>query len=98
MTVSLTLELTGNRAAQAVFQALSLYRSQLHSSIRRSKRKLALFEEQYGIPTARFLTDMTAEDLTGGDMEYIEWAGEAHLLAGLESEIEEIGRVQSQLH
>ena len=98
MAISLTLELTDNRTTQAIGQALDLYRSQLQMSIRRSRRKLALFEQQYGVPTAHFLTDMTAEDLSGGDLEYIEWAGEANLLEGLESEIEEIERVQRQLH
>jgi len=98
MAVSLTLELTSNRATHAVVQALTLYRSQLNSSIRRSKRKLALFEAQYGVSTETFLTDMAAEDLSGGDIEYVEWAGEALMLAGLESEIEEIDRVQHQLH
>ena len=30
---------------------------------------------------------MTAEDLAGGDLEYVEWAGEARLLEGLEAEL-----------
>ena len=33
---------------------------------------------------------MTAEDLAGGDLEYVEWAGEAKLLAGLEAELREL--------
>lgn len=90
MAISLTLELTDNRTAHAVVQALSLYRSQLQVSIRRSRQKLALIEKRYGVSTENFLETMAAEDLEGGDMEYIEWAGEAHLLEGLESEIEEI--------
>jgi len=97
MTLSLTLELTDNRTTHAIVQALSLYRSQLQTSIRRSRQKLALFEQQYGVSTTNFLGTMAAEDLQGGDMEYIEWAGEARLLEGLESEIEEIERVQQQL-
>ena len=28
-----------------------------------------------------------AEDLEGGDLEYVEWAGEAKLLEGLEAEL-----------
>ena len=98
MAISLTLELADNRTTSALVQALSMYRSQLQLSIRRSKRKLTLFEKQYGVSTETFLAEMAAEDLLGGDMEYIEWAGEARLLDGLESEIEEIERVQRQLH
>jgi len=29
---------------------------------------------------------MAAEDLSGDDLEYVEWAGEAKLLKGLETE------------
>ena len=98
MTVSLTLELTDSRTTHALVQAINLYRTQLQASIRRSRRKLAQFERLYGVSTDTFLRDMAAEDLPGGDLEYIEWAGEAHLLEGLESEIGEIERVHRQLH
>ena len=33
---------------------------------------------------------MTAEDLHGGELEYVEWAGEAKLLEGLEAELREL--------
>lgn len=40
---------------------------------------------------------MTAEDLRDGDLEYVEWAGEAKLLAGLETELSELGQARYQL-
>ena len=40
--------------------------------------------------TARFLRQATAKDLNGGDIEYVEWAGEARLLGGLEGELREL--------
>jgi hypothetical protein len=45
----------------------------------------------------RFLAEMTAEDLKGGDLEYVEWAGEAKLLEGLESELSQLEHAQYQL-
>jgi hypothetical protein len=33
---------------------------------------------------------MAAEDLAGGDLEYVEWAGEAKLLEGLNAELGEL--------
>ncbi len=48
---------------------------------------LARFEERYQTTTHCFLANMTAEDLEDGDLEYIEWAGEASLLKGLEEEL-----------
>jgi hypothetical protein len=40
---------------------------------------------------------MTAEDLTGGGLEYVEWAGEAKLLQGLEAELRELEDARHQL-
>ena len=42
---------------------------------------------------------MAAEDLEGGDLEYVEWAGEARLLEGLEAELQELenARYQDQI-
>ncbi len=54
----------------------------LRSGIERTKRRLTTFEARYGVDSARFLREMTAEDLVGGDLEYVEWAGEARLLKG----------------
>jgi hypothetical protein len=40
--------------------------------------------------TAYFLRETTAEDLSGGDDEYVEWAGEGKLLEGLAAELREL--------
>lgn len=62
----------------------------LRASIERSRRRLAQFERRYGVDTAHFLQEMAAEDLEGGDLEYVEWAGEAKLLEGLEAELKRL--------
>ena len=68
--------------------------SRLRSSIELTERRLAVFESRYGVETARFLGEMTAEDLNGGDLEYVEWAGEARLLEGLTAELEELEHIR----
>jgi hypothetical protein len=40
---------------------------------------------------------MTAEDLAGGDLEYVDWAGEARLLENLEHELAELMDARVQL-
>ena len=40
---------------------------------------------------------MAAEDLSGGDMEYVEWAGEAKLLGNLETELAELEQARYEL-
>lgn len=97
MTVRMVIEVNDKQGAQAVFQALETYKARLRASIARTKRRLAEFEERYGVDTSHFLEDMAAEDLEGGDLAYVEWAGEATLLEGLQSELAELEDARYQL-
>jgi len=75
----------------------ALAKTRLRASIERAQRRLAQFERRYGVDTAHFLQEMAAEDLEGGDLEYVEWAGEAKLLEELEAELRELEHARSQL-
>jgi hypothetical protein len=90
MGIHMVIELPDRGSAQTVVQALEAYKVRLRASIARTKRRLTTFEVRYGVDTTRFLHEMTAEDLPGGDLEYVEWAGEAKLLEGLETELREL--------
>ena len=90
MSVHMVIELRDREGAQTIMQALEAYKARLRASIARTQRRLAEFETRYGVDTTRFLQEMTAEDLAGGDLEYVEWAGEAKLLAALETELREL--------
>ena len=94
MSVQMVLELQDRKGAQTVVQALDAYKMRLRAGIERTKRRLREFEDRYGIDTVRFLGEMTAEDLAGGDLEYVEWSGEAKLLEGLEDELREFEHVR----
>ncbi len=78
-------------------QALDAYKVRLRASIERTKRRLVEFENRYGVDTAHSLRVMTAEDLAGGDLEYVEWAGEAKLVEGLQAELRELEEARYQL-
>jgi predicted RNase H-like nuclease (RuvC/YqgF family) len=80
-----------------MLQALESYKTQLQAGIERTKARLAQFEQRYGVDTAHFLREMTAEDLEGGDLEYVEWAGEAKLLERLEAKLTELKHACYQL-
>jgi len=97
MSVQMVIELREKRGAQPVLQAIEAYKARLRAGIKRTQRRLAQFEQRYGVDTARFLQKMTAEDLEGGDLEYVEWAGEAKLLEGLEAELTELEHARYQL-
>lgn len=97
MSIQVTIELENPSSIQTLVQAVDVYRRQLEASIRRTKNHLRRFEQQYKVTTTHFLSDMTAEDLIGGDWEYVEWAGEAHLLQGLEIELKDLEYAGRQL-
>lgn len=97
MTVELVLHGASRETAQTVFNALDAYKVRLRASINRTQRNLMKFEQRYGVSTTVFLRDMVAEDLAGGDLEYVEWAGEAKLLEGLETELRELEDVHYQV-
>jgi hypothetical protein len=97
MSVQMVIELRDRAGAQTVLQALDAYKVRLRAGVERTKRRLAEFEARYGVDTTRFLREMTAEDLAGGDLEYVEWAGEAKLLEGLEAELRELEDARCQL-
>jgi predicted RNase H-like nuclease (RuvC/YqgF family) len=90
VSIRMVIELRDREGAQTVIQALDAYKLRLRASIERTKQRLAEFEARYGVDTAHFSREMTAEDLTGGDLEYVEWAGEAKLLEGLKAELREL--------
>jgi len=97
MSVQVVIELRDKRGAQTVLQAIDVHKARLQAGIERTRRRLAQFEQRYGVDTARFLREMAAEDLEGGDLEYVEWAGEAKLLEGLEAELAELEYARYQL-
>lgn len=91
------IEFEADQGYQSVLSAIDAYKNRLKSSIARTRRNLANFEDRYGIDTDFFVAHMTAEDLAGGDLEYVEWAGEAQLLAGLETELVELEKARFEL-
>jgi len=97
MSVQMVIELSKAEGAQTVLQALDAYKKRLRAGIERTKRHLTEFEARYEVDTAHFLNEMAAEDLEGGDLEYVEWAGEAKLLEGLEAELLELEDARYQL-
>ena len=97
MSVQMVIELREKQGAQSVLQAIESYKARLRAGIERTRRRLDQFEQRYGVDTAHFLQEMAAEDLEGGDLEYVEWAGEAKLLEGLEAELTELEHVRYQL-
>ncbi len=97
MSIQMVIELSDRQGTQTVLHALETYKTRLRASVERTRRRLTEFEQRYGVTTAHFLAKMTAEDLPGSDLEYVEWVGEARLLEGLEAELKELEHARYKL-
>jgi hypothetical protein len=68
--------------------------TRLEMSLHAADRRLEPFEQQYNISSEMFYTTMAAEDLHGGDEEYIRWAGEYELRERLSTRLEHLRGLQ----
>ncbi len=62
--------------AEIVKSAITAELKRLEIALNKTDKEIRKFEEEYKIPSEVFLKDFTAEDLKGGDEEYIRWTGE----------------------
>ena len=61
--------------------------AELESALMLADKRLRPFEQKYGVTSDYFIAEMTAEDLTGGDDEYIHWVGEYQLRRKLQEKL-----------
>jgi hypothetical protein len=86
-------------------EVLSLVRAAVEGEARRlelaldaARRRLARFEEKYGVTSERFMAEMAAEDLEGGDDEYVQWAGEFRLMERLTGKLARLQEIRFENH
>jgi len=66
-------------AQQLVKSAIDSEVARLELALESARKRLLLFENNYGVSSEHFIETMTAEDIEGRDDEYIQWAGEYQL-------------------
>ncbi|MFV9504206.1 MAG: hypothetical protein AB4911_06535 [Oscillochloridaceae bacterium umkhey_bin13] len=62
----------------------------LELALQLAQERLVPFEQKYAVTSADFITSMVAEDLDGGDDEYVQWAGEYRLVQDLIAKIQQL--------
>ncbi len=66
----------------------------LEIGLNRTNREIEKFEKEYKISSEVFLKEFTAEDLNGGDEEYIRWMGELEIRKRIVKELEELKDIE----
>lgn len=57
-------------------------------------KRLLPFEKKYNVASEHFIANLAAEDLDGGDDEYVSWAGEYKLKKRLEKKLEQLREIE----
>lgn len=88
-------------ARQNGVEALSLIKSAVEAEIARfelavkmTNKRLLLFEKKYNVTSDHFMSHWAAEDLEGGDDEYVAWSGEYRLKQRLEQKLARLMEVE----
>ncbi|MBD2395480.1 hypothetical protein H6G11_14600 [Cyanobacterium aponinum FACHB-4101] len=66
----------------------------LQRSLTKTEKILEEFEVKYKTTSELFLTNYTAEDLQGGDEEYIQWFGEIKIKEKLISSLQKLQNIE----
>ncbi len=62
--------------------------------LRKTEQIIRQFEQKYQLSSRQFLEHYTAEDLAGGDIEYISWLGELKLRQNIEEELQALQDIE----
>jgi hypothetical protein len=65
----------------------------LELALKLAKERLVPFEQKYGVTSEHFISEMAAEDLEGGDDEYVCWAGEYKLMQRLQEKLQRLQEI-----
>lgn len=68
--------------------------TRLELALKRARERLAPFEQKYGVTSEHFMSEMAAEDLEGGDEEYVHWAGEYKLMERLHDKLQQLQEIR----
>ncbi|QTA83364.1 Uncharacterized protein dnl_57660 [Desulfonema limicola] len=61
---------------------------------RKTEQEIRRFEKKYNMLSDKFLNSCTADDLTGGDEDYISWIGELKLREALLEELKTLHEIE----
>jgi hypothetical protein len=85
---------TANDVRGLIQAAIEGQIAKLELGLAMARKRLAPFEQKYGVTSEHFISEMAAEDLEGGDDEYVHWAGEYKLMQRLYDKLRQLQRIE----
>ena len=81
-------------AVDLIRSAIGAEISRMNLGLEATNRHIHVFEERYSVTSEVFLRDFSAENLKGGDQEYVAWAGELKLSERIETQLATLRNIQ----
>jgi len=85
---------TDSSAMDIIKTAIQAELKRLEIGLEKNERQIAVFEKEYKISSETFLKKLTAEDMKGGDTEYISWAWELKIREKILTDINRLKEIQ----
>jgi hypothetical protein len=85
---------TANDVRDLIQAAIEGQVAKLELGVTMARKRLTPFESKYGVTSEHFISEMAAEDLEGGDEEYVRWAGEYKLMQRLQDKLWQLQRIE----
>jgi hypothetical protein len=79
---------------QLVKSAIDSEIARLELALMSARKRLLSFESKYNVTSDHFIAALTAEDLAGGDDEYVQWAGEYRLWQRLQQKLDQLRGIE----
>lgn len=79
-------------ALPLIQSAIAATMKRIELGLQKTEQEIQKFEKKYNVSSEQFLNDCSAEDLAGGDDDYVSWMGELHLR---QSVLEELHLLQN---
>jgi hypothetical protein len=93
-TIYVKPERKSDEVLDLVRSAVKRQVTRLQLGLLQAEKRLASFETKYGVSSEYFISKMTAEDLDGGDDEYVSWAGEYKLMSRLRNKLRQLQEIE----
>ena len=75
-------------------EAIEAKQKRVEIGVRKTEQIIRNFEKTYNISSDKFLVDCAAEDLAGGDEDYISWMGELKIREALLEELQALHAIE----
>jgi hypothetical protein len=83
-----------NNIIPVIQDAIEAKRKRTEIGFRKTEQEIRKFELKYNIHSGEFINSITAEDLSGGDEDYISWMGEIKLRESLLEELQALHEIE----